>query len=358
MNDSASKGGGDFRFFHTMVFLGILALLSACGGGGGGGVDVTPPSTNLDYVLGPPRGPVPRLTVTGPSSKFLLASIPPVSDGPYMAGTIDTATGATTIADNAAVPILWPDTATPSDQPLFGNLTVTVSRAFHWNGASDPTAGEFLITSRNGFFPGTIRARVITGGAGVRSEYDSGNDGTYEESADDPWGSFHDLWGDGTKPLFRRVASFVFYTREATFSVMELSMETTNVIEDHRAALQAAGSDNAISVECDALPGQSPGSYTIVWTDVNGNGQIDYDLSAAQKNDTFTFTINQCWVDDPSDPEDLLLAGVIRLSYYEPNLQWGTVFENLVMTPTLNNAAVPGEAMAVNGGFSLFIPGF
>jgi hypothetical protein len=34
------------------------------------------------------------------------------------------------------------------------------------------------------------------------------------------------------------------------------------------------------------------------------------------------------------------------------------VFENLVVTPTLNNAAVPGEAMTVNGGFSLFIPGF
>ena len=36
MNDSASKGGGGFRFFHTMVLLGILALLPACGGGGGG----------------------------------------------------------------------------------------------------------------------------------------------------------------------------------------------------------------------------------------------------------------------------------------------------------------------------------
>jgi hypothetical protein len=39
MNDSASKGGGDFRFFHTMVLLGILALLPACGGGGGGDDD-------------------------------------------------------------------------------------------------------------------------------------------------------------------------------------------------------------------------------------------------------------------------------------------------------------------------------
>jgi len=359
MNDSTSKRCGNFRLFHPMVLLGLLALLPACGGGGGDVAPDTPP-TKLDYVFGPPRGPFPRLTVTGPQSKFILTSIPPASDGPYMAGTFDSKTLDTTIADNAAVPILWPDTTTPTGDPLFGNVSVTVNQAFRWNGADDPTAGEFLITSRNGIFPGTIRARVLAGGAGVRAEYDSNNDGAIDNAVSEVWGSFHDLWADGTKPLFQRVASFVFYTREATFSMIELSMETTNVIEDHRAELQAAGSDNAIAVACDALPGtpNQPGSFSIVWTDVNGNGQIDYDTSPAQQNDTFTFTINQCWTDDPSDPDDLLLDGVIRLVYYEPHLQWGTVFDNLVVTPTLNNVVIPGSATTVNGGFSLFVPGF
>jgi hypothetical protein len=274
-----------------------------------------------------------------------------------MRGTYDKETLETTITDNAAVPILWVDTATPTGAPLFDNLSITVSQAFRWNGASDPTAGEFLITSPT-YFTGTIRAQVIPGGGGVRAEYDGNNDGTIDNTVSEAWGSFHDLWADGTKPLYQRVASFVFYTREATFSMMELSMEMTNVIEDHRAALQAAGSDNAISVECDALPGASPGSYSIVWTDVNGNGQIDYDLSGAEQYDTFSFTINQCWIDDPSDPDDLLLDGIIRLAYYEPNIQWSPVFENLVVTPTLNNGTDLGPAMAVNGGFSLFIPGY
>lgn len=39
MNDSISKGGGDFRSFHAMVLFGLLALLPACGGGGGGTAD-------------------------------------------------------------------------------------------------------------------------------------------------------------------------------------------------------------------------------------------------------------------------------------------------------------------------------
>lgn len=353
MNDSESKDGGNFRYFQAVVMIGLLALLPACGGGGGGDVDVTPPSTNLDYILGPPRGPVPRLTVTGPQSKFTLTPLEPL----YMRGTYDKETLETTITDNAAVPILWADTATPTGAPLFDNLSITVSQAFRWKGASDPTAGEFLITSPTNF-TGTIRAQVIPGGGGVRAEYDGNNDGTIDNTVSVAWGSFHDLWADGTKPLFQRVASFVFYTREAIFPMMELSMEMTNVIEDLRAALQAAGSDNAISVECDALPGEPPGSYSIVWTDVNGNGQIDCDLSGAQQYDTFAFTINQCWIDDPSDPEDLLLDGIIRLVYYEPKIQWSPVFENLVVTPTLNNGTELGPAMTVNGGFSLFIPGY
>jgi hypothetical protein len=358
MNDSATKGGGDFRFFHAMMLIVLLALLPACGGGGGG-VDVTPPDTNLDYVLGPPRAGVAALTVTGPLSKFTLSSNPPILELPVITGTFDTATLDTTIADNITVPILWADTVTPSDNSLFGNLEVFASQPFRWNGASDPTAGEFLITSRNGFFPGRIRARVTTaGGGGVQIAYDDNADGTYGPDVFYAWGSFHDLWTDDLKPIHERASSFVYSMRQTIYSLMDLSMETTNAIEDHRAELQAAGSDNAIQVECDALPGALPGSYSIVWTDVNGNGQIDFDLSGAQEHDTFTFTIDQCWIDDPSDPEDLLLDGVLGLNYYEPHLQWGPVFDNLVVTPTLDNVAVPGSAMTVNGGFSLFIAGY
>jgi hypothetical protein len=359
MNDSTSKGGGEYRFFHAMMFLGVLALLSGCGGGGGGGVDVTPPSTNLDYILGPPRAGVAPLTVTGPLSKFTLSSNPPTMELPLITGTFNTATLDTTIADNAAVPILWADTATPSDNSLFGNLEVFASQPFRWNGASDPTAGEFLITSRNGIFPGRIRARVSTAaGGGVQTAYDDNADGTYGSDVFYAWGSFHDLWKDVSKLIHERASSFVYSVRQTIFSLMDLAMETTNAIEDHRAELQAAGSDNAIQVECDALPGGSPGSYSIAWTDVNGNGKIDYDLSGAQQHDTFTFTINQCWIDDPSDPEDLLLNGVIEMDYYEPHLQWGPVFDNLVVTPTSDNVAIPGSAITVNGGFSLFVPGY
>ena len=361
MNGSSGPVGAFGTTLSKLALLGALAFLPSCGGGGGGGVDVTPPSTNLRYVLGPPRAGVAPLTVEAGESKFTLSSNPPAIELPSIRGTYDTATLDATIDDNAVLPILWADTATPTDNPLFGNLEVVASKPFRWNDANDPTSGEFLITSRDGFFPGKIRAGVSTaGGAGVRTGYDSANDGIYEQEASETWGSFYGLWEDDTKPLFQRVASFVFYTREAIFSVMELSMETVNTIEDHRAELQAAGSDNAIQVDCDALPGapNQPGSFSIAWTDVNGNGVIDHDLSGAGKHDTFTFMIGQCWIDDPTDPEDLLLDGVIRIAYYEPSVQWGPVFENLVITLTRNNKVVYASPVTVNGGFSLLIPGY
>ena len=49
---------------------------------------------------------------------------------------------------------------------------------------------------------------------------------------------------------------------------------------------------------------------------------------------------------------------MIRIAYYEHQVQWGPVFNNLVMTRTLNNVVVPGSAVTVNGGFSLLIPGY
>ena len=78
--------------------------------------------------------------------------------------------------------------------------------------------------------------------------------------------------------------------RQGVFTLVDISMETINVIEDHLAALQAVGSGNAIVAGCDAWPGNPPGTISLVWTDVNGNGEIDHDLSGAQKHDTFTFT--------------------------------------------------------------------
>jgi hypothetical protein len=279
-----------------------------------------------------------------------------------MSGTFDTATLDATLADNVAVPIVWPNTATPAGGPLFGNLSVTVSRTFRWNDADDPTEGELLITSRDATFPGTIRARVSVqaGAQGVLSEYDENNDGTYEPGVFHPWGTFYDLWKEAATPLYQRISSFVFYMRQGVFSLIDLSMESINVIEDHRTALEAAGSDNAIREECDTLAGapDQPGFYDIVWTDVNGNGVIDVDLSGANLNDTFTITLNQCWIDDPSDPVDLLLDGVVRLAYYEPHVQWGSVFDELVMTQTLNNVVVPESAKTINGGFSFLIPGY
>jgi hypothetical protein len=347
--------------------IGILVIVSAafigsCGGGGGGGVDVTPPETNLTYILGPPRAPVGPLTATGTRSRFILSSNPPALELPLISGTFDTATLDTTIADNAAVPILWADTATEKGQPLFGNLAVAVGQLFRWNGAGDPTAGEFLIRSRDGAFPGGIRAQVTSqaGSAGVLAEYDSGDDGTYEQGTFFPWGTFHDLWADDAAPLFQRVSSFVFYSRHTIFSLMDLSLQSTNAVEDLRAALQVAGSDNAVRVDCDALPGapNQPGFYSVVWTDVNGNGQIDYDLSGANQWDTFTFTIHQCWNNDPANSEDLLLDGVIRLTYYEPHVQWGSAFDNLVVTRTSNNVVLTDSALSFTGGFSMLIPGY
>jgi hypothetical protein len=277
-----------------------------------------------------------------------------------MKGTFDTATLAATIADNVSVPILWPDTATSTEGELFGNLAIVVSQEFRWIDANDPTAGQLLITSRDATFPGTIRVTVSVqaGAQGMLSEYDDNNDGVYDPGVFHPWSAFYDLWTDDTAPLYQRIASFVYYMRQGVFTLIDFSMQAVNAIEDLRTALQAAGSGNAVRVGCDTLAGapDQPGYYDVVWNDVNGSGVIDNTYSGLY--DTFSITLHQCWVDDPSDPEDLLLNGTVGLVYYEPKVQWGAVFDNLVMTRTLNNVVVPESAQTIDGGFSFLIPGY
>ncbi|MEW6721501.1 MAG: hypothetical protein AB1346_13725 [Thermodesulfobacteriota bacterium] len=353
------RGNGHLRNFR-IVCIACAACLFCCGGGGGG-VDVTPPTTNLDFVLGPTRGPTPPLTVTSGGSSFTLASNPPVQEMPLIRGTWDTETLNATVTGDPDNVILWADTTGPAGQPLFGSLSVVASRTVRWNGGDDPTAGEYTVTSRDAAFPGRVRARVSLQGAtaGVTAEYDAGGDGIYEESAFTPWAGFGDLWADGAAPLYQRVSSYVFFTRDVLFSAMDFSIQATLFVEDLRGALLAAGSDNAVAVSgvCAPLSGVAgqPGTFTLAWTDVNGNGQIDYDLSGAGLWDTFTFTISQCWIDDPADPEDFLLDGALRFAYYERNLQWSPVFDNLVVTRTLNGAVVPDATATYNGGFSVFM---
>lgn len=351
---------GDFPIVFIMLVAAFWALLASCGGGGGGDVEQTPPTTNLEYTLGGPRAGTAPLTVTGPASKFTLGSDPPAQELPLIRGRWDTDTLDATITGDPDNVIFWADTLTPADGPLFGNLSVSASETFRWNGADNPTAGEFLIRSRDGFFPGTIRAQVTSqgGSAGVLSRYDAGNDGTYESSAFSPWAAFGDLWEDGGLPLYQRVASFVFHTRQATFSAFEFSIEATIYVEDLRADLLAAGSDNAVQVAdvCGALPGApgQPGTFSVTWTDVNGNGQIDYDASGGLW-DTFTFAISQCRVDDPDEAESFLLDGVMRLVYYERPFQWGVSFDNFIATSVANDAVVPESAATFNGGFSVMM---
>lgn len=338
----------------------LSVLLPSCGGGGGGDVEQTPPTTNLEYTLGGPRAGTAPLTVTGPASKFTLGSDPPAQELPLIRGRWDTETLDATIAGDPDNVIFWADTLTPADGPLFGNLSVSASETFRWNGADDPTAGEFLIRSRDGSFPGTIRAQVTSqgGAAGVLSRYDAGNDGTYESSAFSPWSAFGDSWEDGGLPLYQRAASFVFHARQATFSAFEFSIEATIYVEDLRAELLAAGSGSAVPVNgvCGTLPGApgQPGTFSVTWTDVNGNGQIDYDSSGGLW-DTFTFAISQCRVDDPDDSASFLLNGVMRLVYYEKPFQWGVAFDGFVAAPVVNDAVVPDSATTFDGGFSVMM---
>lgn len=353
-------GRKDRRFLLVVVMLAsaVALIFSSCGGGGGGDVEETPPTTNKEYSLAGPRAGTPQLTVTGPGSKFTLGTDPPAQELPLIRGRWDMDTLDATITGDPDNVIFWADTLTPADGTLFGNLSVTASQTLRWNGADNPSEGEFLIRSRDGSFPGTIRARVASGsgGAGVLSSYDAGNDGTYESSAFSPWPAFGDLWEDGSSPLYQRVASFVFHTRQTIFSAFEFSIEATQIVEDLRADLLAAGSGNAVRVDgmCGTLPGTpgQPGTFSVAWTDVNGNGRIDYDISGGLW-DTFTFAVSQCRVDDPDDPQDFLLDGVMRLVYYEQPFQWGVAFDSFVATSILNDALVPDSAEMFNGGFSV-----
>ena len=336
--------------YRSYAALGIVALFGvvtvSCNSGGGGGDDGGGTQTStLNYYLDMPRAGTPSLSVqmAGLNTTFNNLS----ARGTLIQAVAPATENAVTLS-SSTTPVVSLATGT-----LFGDLPVMVTQTFSWTGSNHPTAGEFTVTLGAN---GSVRSTVLPGGAGVRvALYDINN--VQLATEDYSWANFEVLWEDDNASTYKRVASFVYGARSFLYDQVDTALEAMYMIEDNRAALQAAGSDQPLVANCSTNPppGIGQNTVTMTWTDVDGSGTINHNPAGGL--DTIHFTFNGCWVDDPADDIDAVLNGMLRFNYYEPHLQWGVAYIEFVVTETDMNGPIQGSGMTINGGFAFLAAG-
>jgi hypothetical protein len=329
------------------VVTGIATIIGSGGGGGDG--DNETPSTTLNYTLSAPRGPNPLTASTqGGALTISFPSNPPVQDLPWLTGTYDTSS-LDVVLNSSADPVAWVDT---SGVP-FGNVEVKVTQTFRWNDSNEPTVGEMTVTSRDGTFIGTIKVTVTSSPSpGVNISWDSDNNGTFETGpVFYSWTNFEDLWENNATALWQRIASFTYSMRALLYEEANLAIETFATIEDLFSQFEAAGGGSTLVGTCSPnSPVGGLNQVQVTWNDLDASGTISL-------NDSFTFTFNNCWVDDPGDDIDEVLNGQMDFLNYDRHVQACPAYNNLVAQETDVNGLIAGTDVTLNGGLCLFIPG-
>ena len=345
------------RFLFRLLFLVAgVTVISACGGGDGDD-DEAPPTPNpvLYYVLSGPRAAVSPLTVSGTATGGAVTATftspaAPAQALPNLTGTYDVDT-LDYVLDASYDPAIWVDTSGPGAP--FGNLQVSITQPFFWNDGNEPTSGAFMITSRDNTFTGNIDMTVTASPSpGVNISWDSNNDGTPEEFQFLSWADFEMLWDNVSMPLWQRVASFTYSMRSFIYNQANLSLEGFTEIEDNFSKIETAGPGVSITDTCSANPPDASWANTlsITWHDNDASGTIS-------NEDSFTFVLDNCWFDDPSDNIDTVLNGTMNFLHYDQHVQACPEFDSFTSQETDINGAIAGTVQNVSGGICLFIPG-
>jgi hypothetical protein len=350
MNSTTRRTIAKSALLALTVVAGVAAIIGS-GGGGGGGDETTSSSTTLNYTLSGPRAPVPALSASaqGGTLSVSFPSNSPVQDLPWMTGTYDTTT-LDVVLNSSADPVAWADmTGVP-----FGNVEIKVTQTFRWNNSNEPTVGEMTVTSRDGTFPGTIKIAVTSSPApGVNISWDSDNNGTFETGpVFHTWDNFDVLWENAGTDLWQRVASATYSMRAILYENAHLAIETFATIEDIFDQLQSYGPGATLIGTCSPNPpvGAWTNQIQVRWNDLDGSGTISL-------NDSFTFTFDNCWVDDPGNDIDQVLNGEMDFLNYDRHVQACPAFVNLVANETNASGVIAGSDITFNGGLCLFIPG-
>jgi hypothetical protein len=345
---------------HEALELLFFHSVSAGGGGcSGGDGDVAPPNTVEFFALSNAPLAYPVLTASAFGGALVVTfPIPPAPAPqlPSLQGTYDSATDAYTLAISTG-PVAWVDVASPvSPYDSIGNLEVGVTRTFKWTDELDPTEGEFTITSRNGSFPGKITATVVASPApGVNVNYDSDGNGTPDLTQFYDWAAFDDLLETPGVLQYQAVAAFTYAMRDFLYEHATIAQEAFTMIEDGFAGFEAGG--NGTTLESDCSPGSPAGGANkvrVTWHDNDGDGTIS---STAGNEDSFSFVMDNCWFDDPTDDIDTLLNGQMELMRYTRALQGCPVYANFKVEETNDLGVIADSAVTSNGSFCIFLPG-
>ncbi len=322
-----------FTELAVVVMFGVLSVLGS--GGGGDDVVVDEPSTDFLYVLSGPRGGTEPLTVSATLGEDTVS----VTITPTLEGTYESTTDTYTVNTNCQAfdPVVPCNIVAETSATLgFGTITGTITATWRWVGDNDPTQGQFVVTSTE--IADTVTVEVIsTPVAGV--SLTNGND-TDELT----WEQFDTLWEEPANPLWQRIASFAYNVRGLLFEQITLLGEAYLTIEDYRTLLEA---NSAFQGVCSTpLPVGSNWNnlVDVIWDDVGNDGMIN-------SNETITFVMNECWIDDPLENIDTLLSGTMTIFNLDPYWQSCPAFTTLSAEETQNGAIIPDSGYVLDGGF-------
>jgi hypothetical protein len=348
----------------TLIVAGGVAAIVGSGGGGGGdeGGPAGSAPTTASYAIDAPQASLGQTEMVLNLGSGNVLTFKKGPDGsinlPKASGTFDILSAAMT-ADTGSK--LWLDL--PPLQAAAGSAKVSVSATekMEWTLGDEPSAGALSITPRSddaSGLTGTVRLRFKVDCDGTvqpfRVDWDSNNDGTFEQHACYSGDAFPDVWS-GTGDLYAQVASAAYLGWSALYSEFEFTVEAMRRVETNYDSIAAApAGTSAASVSCNLYPLLgSAGSYSLKWADNNGSGGFN-------TGDTVQMAASGCWINNPGDPEDLRITGTLELRSYARNQGAAPTFSGMTLTQTLENPAgtfADQGAAVLNGGFTLNAPG-
>jgi hypothetical protein len=342
---------------------GVAAIIGSGGGGGDGDGDnggPAPAPTTVSYTIGAPQTALDQteMTLAFDGSHTLTFKKGPdgATELPRTTGSFDILSGAMT-ADTGSK--LWLDLPQVVQS---AKISVAVTEKLEWLLGDEPSVGALTIAPRSddmSGLTGTIRLRFKVDCAGTiqpfRVEWDSDNNGTFEEATCYSGEAFPDLWG-GAGPLYARVASGAYLGWSSLYTGFQFTLEAMRRVENSYDAIAQLPSESAnpVTVSCNLYPpAQVAGSYGLNWHDWNNSG-------AFNSGDMVRMTAGDCWINDPGDTEDPRINGTLELRNYARNERAAPTFVGMSLTLTLENP--PGTftdqgAVVLNGGFTLIAPG-
>jgi len=263
----------------------VLALTAACSTGGGGGGDVDEDDfipSKLDFSF----------TTGGVANPLTVEFDDAGQEAVHSVGVEMTIAGVYDVDRD-----LWGNDRTTEflldSGALFGALDVTVFLPLEGPAWANPVDGALEIRQKS--TGDLVLVSVNTAAGGVDIFYDDLADGnnvlgpfTYD------WEELLALFDTSTAE-YERIASFSWSTVELLRQRFLMVFEVFADLFDRKDFMEEVGAGDrfAIGGACGTLPGSTDfGDAIYVWTDDDLDGRVD-------DGDSFTVTLEDCWVDVP-----------------------------------------------------------